>query len=505
MIFSPRNRKLKILFVSSEEAPFAKVGGLGEVMFSLPRALRDLGHDARVMIPRYGTIKLAEHNFKIAYEGLAVPTAPEQGGRRIICNIRQYEQNSNPYSPVTTYFLENQEYFELRSNIYGYNDDSIRFALLSRGALEFLNDAADWLPDVIVATDWMTGFIPNFLATDYRDYKRLQKLATVFSIHNLESQGPLRHHRFIPEMERDDGYGPIPDFFSERMQNINAMRRGIMYADVINTVSAKYAAEITTEEFGEGLDGLLRERRGRLFGILNGIDYETVNPATDQLLAKNFTSKKPGDREDNKLALQKRFGLKQDKNVFVAGIVSRLTDQKGFDLLEQVIDDFLKTTGAQLVVVGEGDPKIMSFFEELENKFPGEVRAHLQFDENLPHQIFAGVDVILVPSHFEPSGLTQMEAMRYGAVPIARKVGGLADTIEDFVPETGKGTGFLFEEAAPTAFLIALVRAFTNWRHKKSWSKLQKAVMEKDFSWLASAKEYEKLLRLALKLKAEKK
>lgn len=502
MNFFSKSQKLNILFVTTEQAPFAKVGGLGEVMFSLPRALNELGHDARVMIPRYGTIKLSEFDLKMEYEGLAVPTAPEQNGQKLACNVFRYDQTSDPRSPVTTYFLENQEYYEFRSNIYGYKDDSVRFALLSRGALEFLNDGADWLPDVIVVTDWMTGFLPNFLATDYRDYKRFQKLATVFSIHNLESQGPLRHYRFIPEMEWDDGYGSIPDFFSERMQNINAMRRGIRYADIINTVSAKYAEEITTGEFGEGLDGLLRERRERLFGILNGIDYETVDPAKDPLLAKNFTSKNLQAREENKLALQKRFGLKQDKDIFLAGIVSRLTSQKGFDLLEPVAEDFLKTAGAQLVVVGEGDPDIMSFFKELENKFPGEVRTRLQFDEELPRLIFAGADVILVPSHFEPSGLIQMEAMRYGAVPVARKVGGLADTIDDFAPETGKGTGFLFEEATPTALLIAIVRAFTNWRHKKSWSKLQKTVMEKDFSWLRSAKEYEKLFRLALKLRA---
>jgi len=503
MIFSQKKAKLKILFVSSEEAPFAKIGGLGEVMFSLPRALNELGHDARVMMPRYGTIKPSEFDLKTEYEGLAVPTAPEQGGKRLVCNVLRYDRTSAPRSPVTTYFLENQEYYELRSNAYGYKDDAVRFALLSRGALEFLNDGADWLPDVIVATDWMTGFLPNLLATDYRDYKRFQKLATVFSIHNLGSQGPLRNYRFIPEMERDDGYGPLPDFLSERMQNINSMRRGIMHADVINTVSPKYAAEITTGEFGEGLDGLLRERRERLFGILNGIDYETADPAKDPLVAKNFASKNLPAREENKLFLQKRFGLEPDKNKFVAGIVSRLTNQKGFELLFPVIDTFLKASQAQLIVVGEGDPEIMTFFHELEKKWPGQVSAHLQFDAELPRLIFAGADVILVPSYFEPSGLTQMEAMHYGAVPAARKTGGLADTIEDFSPETKKGTGFLFEEYDPSSFLVAIIRAWVNWRHREAWKQIQKRAMEKDFSWLHSAKEYEKLFKLALKFRAK--
>src|SRR3990167_1422919 len=328
-IFNNSN-KIKVLFVTTEEFPFAKVGGLGEVMFSLPRALSRAGCDARVFIPKYGSIKKELlDKAKYVYEGLTVPTDPERATKDLSCNILKTEASGDSHSPVTTYFLENQEYYELRSNVYGYKDDAIRFALLSRGALEFLNDGADWLPDVIVATDWMTGFLPNLLATDYRDYKRFQKLATVFSIHNLGSQGPLRNYRFIPEMERDDGYGPLPDFLSERMQNINYMRRGIMHADVINTVSPKYAAEITTGEFGEGLDGLLRERRERLFGILNGIDYETADPAKDPLVAKNFASKNLPAREENKLFLQKRFGLEPDKNKFVAGIVSRLTNQKG--------------------------------------------------------------------------------------------------------------------------------------------------------------------------------
>ena len=503
MIFPQKKSRLKILFVSTEETTFAKVGGLGEVMFSLPRALNELGHDARVMLPRYGTIDPYLHNLKLEYEGLQVPTAPENGGKRLVCNVLRFDPTSETRSPVTTYFLENREYYELRSNAYGYKDDPVRFALLSRGALEFLADGADWLPDVIVATDWMTGFIPNLLATDYAEYKRLKNIATVFSIHNLESQGPLRHHRFIPEMERDDGYGSLPDFFSERMENINAMRRGIRYADVINTVSLKYAEEICTPEFGEGLDGLLRERRERLFGILNGLDYETNDPARDPLLAKNFNSKNLEARKENKAALQKRFGLESDKNRFVAAIASRLTRQKGFELLFKVADTFLKTSLAQLIVVGEGDPEIMTAFKELEKKWPGQVRTHLQFDDELPRLIFAGADAILVPSYFEPSGLIQMEAMRYGAVPVARQTGGLADTVEDFSPEEKRGTAFLFAEYEPSSLLVALVRTWENWRQKEAWKKIQKRAMEKDFSWLASAREYEKLFRLALKLRAK--
>ena len=502
-IFSPA-KNLKILFATTEESPFAKVGGLGEVMFSLPRALTRLGHDARAMLPRYGTIDISAHKLSLIHEDLEVPTTPDGDGKRLRCNVREYKSTGESGGPVHTYFLENQEYYELRSNVYGYMDDQIRFLLLSRGCLEFFNLYRDWTPDVIVSTDWMTGYVPNLLATTYKDYVRLQNIAAVFSIHNLASHGTGPNHRFIPEMEKDDGHEPLPDFFSPRLKNIDALRRGIMYADAINTVSPTYVKEILTEEFGEGLDALLRERRERLFGILNGIDYETNDPAKDAFLAKNFSPHNIGPREDNKLALEKRFGLPEGKENFLIGIVSRLTRQKGFNLLEPIIEQFLKYTKAQFVIVGTGDAALMDFFHALETKFPKQVRAHLQFDDTVPHLIFAGADVVIIPSLFEPSGLIQMEAMRFGAVPVAKKVGGLADTVEDYDPAKDTGTGFLFDEHDPTSLLIALVRSYVNWRHQNDWRQLQKRVMEQDFSWDRSAREYVNLLDAAVKFHREK-
>lgn len=490
---------LKILFVTTEEAPFAKVGGLGEVMFALPRALALLGHDARVMIPFYGAIEREEREFPYVHENLEVPTAPNGEGKKLMCNVRRYDAGGDPRDPVTTYFLENQEYYELRANVYGYTDDRLRFALLSRGCLEFLKTSGEWMPDIIVTTDWMTGYLPNMLKTEYAECAELVGIATVFSIHNLASQGTIRDHNFLQETERDDGHGSIPDFFDERMPFINAMRRGISYADIINTVSQAYTKEITTEEFGEGLELLLREKRGRLFGVLNGIDYETNNPATDPYLERHFTERTIVLREENKIALQRRFNLPEDKNVFMMGVVSRLVRQKGFDLLTGVMEDFLKSTKAQLVVVGTGDPEIMDRFQELEKEFPGQARVHLQFDGDLPHLIFGGCDVIVVPSKFEPSGLTQMEAMRFGAVPVARRVGGLADTIKDCDPENMQGTGFLFDAFEPNALLIAMTRAFVNWGNRDAWRKLQRRVMREDFSWDRSAKEYVKLFERALR------
>ncbi|OHA02059.1 MAG: hypothetical protein A3I44_02815 [Candidatus Sungbacteria bacterium RIFCSPLOWO2_02_FULL_51_17] len=498
---SQKKKKLKILFVTSEHAPFAKMGGLGEVMFSLSRALKKLGHDTRVMLPRYGTIDREKWGLKLEHKHLSVPTGAEGENEKkhLICNVLRFDPSNEPRSPVTTYFLENEEYFELRSNAYGYADDRTRFALLSRGTLEFLRHSDSWNPDIIVTTDWMTGFLANFMKFEYATDQKLSAIATILSIHNLAYQGTSKNHKFTPEMDRDDGYGPLPSFFSERMLNINPMRRGAMYADFINTVSKKYAEEITTEEFGEGLERLFQERRDRLRGILNGIDYETNNPATDQTLVERFDFDALEKRGPNKLALQQRFGLSQNQDTFLIGIVSRLTRQKGFSLLNPVIEPFLRVSKAQLIVVGTGDTELMTYFQELEKKYPDQVRAHLQFYDE-PHLVFAGSDVILVPSIYEPSGLIQMEAMRYGAIPVARRVGGLADTIEDYSPITGKGSGFLFDEFNPSVFLMALTRAFVNWRHRKTWRKLQSAAMKKDFSWEHSATEYITMFHDAISL-----
>ena len=497
--------KMKVLFVTTEEFPFAKVGGLGEVMFSLPRALSRAGCDARVFMPKYGSIKkeLLE-NAKYICEGLTVPTDPERATKDLICNVLRTEASGDAHSPVTTYFLENQEYYELRSNVYGYKDDTLRFALLSRACLEFLNSSDDWLPDIIVATDWMTGYLPNYLKTDYNDYVHLKNIATVFSIHNIFSQGPTRRHRFIPQTELDDGHGSVPNLYSERMPHINAMRRGIMYSDLVNTVSPTYAKEIMTQEFGEDLDALLTEKRDKFVGILNGMDYETMDPEKDTNLAKNYNRNFVGKRSGNKIALQKRFGLPENENAFVVGMVSRLDMQKGLTLLEPIMGDFLKATDSQMIIVGTGDSQIMDFLHSAQNKYPDNMRAHLLYDPLLPHLIYGGSDVVLIPSKFEPCGLTQMEAMRYGAVPIARKTGGLADTIEDFNPTNETGTGFLFDEFDSMQLLISLIRAFVNWKHKKSWAELQKRAMSVDFSWDHSAGEYIGFFERALKIKKDK-
>lgn len=503
-IFKNRTaRPKKILFVASESAPFAHIGGLGSVIQSLPKALCSLGHDARVFLPRYVHIDPREYNLETVREGLKVPTDNAKEPFHLVCNVQKYENKKEQNHPVI-YFLENQEYYEKRANVYGYLDDHVRWALLSRGALEFFHLDNDWTPDIIVASDWMTGLVPHYLKTNYQKNSPLSGVASVFSIHNLSFQG-LFDHKFVHEMDYDDGHSKIPGFHSKRLAKLNSVRRGIMYADAINTVSPSYAKEITTEKFGEGLHHLLRERKAALRGILNGIDYEKWDPANDPMVKNNFTSKTIKNRIANKAELQESFGLPKDNNAFLVSIVSRLDGQKGFDLLYPVAETLLRELPMQLIVLGEGDSGMMSFFRDLETKYPKQVSTHLKFDNILPREIFSGTDAVLIPSRFEPSGLTQMEAMRYGAIPIVRKTGGLADTVENFDPAQETGCGFVFERADSSSLLITVVRAFETFRHKKTWQALQKCAMSRDFSWEQSAKKYEKLFIQALELRAHDK
>jgi len=476
-------RELKILFVAPEAAPFAKVGGLGEVMFALPRALRKLGHDARIMLPRYASVDPQKYTLTKIKDGLRVPSGGD--AEPLICNVYEYKGGEES---APAYFLENQEYYEKRANVYGYADDPIRWVLLSRGVLEFLK-TSEWVPDVIAANDWQTGFLPNLIHTEYKDHPVIDRIATVFIIHNIHHQG-MFDHRFVSEMNYDAGQSPIGDIFNERLLWLNGMRRGIMHSDVIVTVSPTYAKEILTKDYGEGMEELLQERWTRLYGILNGIDYERLNPATDPYIPARFDADSPEKRIKNKLALQERFGLKRSKNTFLAGIVSRMDQQKGFDLITEISHPLFREIDMQLVVLGTGENRYRLFFKELISNYPKRVGGHFDFDPVLPRLIFSGSDIILIPSLFEPCGLTQMEAMRYGAVPVARKTGGLSDTIENFNPEESSGDGFLFEAADPWALFAAIVRARETYRYPKIWNGLVHRAMTKDLSWANSAARY---------------
>lgn len=499
-IFS-KKRGLKILFAASEAAPYVKVGGLGEVMYSLPKALRQLGHDARIFIPKYATMDTEKFTLKLEISELKPLSEDQDPYGLFVSNVLSYENEKNE---TIAYFLENMEYYEKRANTYGYSDDAVRWALLCRGVLEFLRKSK-WQPDVIVASDWQTGLIPNYLHKEYQDDFALSRIAVIFSIHNLSYQGMFDHH-FVSDMDYDSGHADIPAFNDPNLVKLNFMRRGIMYADVINTVSPTYAQEITTPEYGELLNDLLSERRARLFGILNGIDYDSYNPEADSKLEFKYSFKTIPERKKNRSVLRKTFNLPElpEKGVPLLCIISRLTDQKGLGLLFDTARPLLKNFDFQLIVLGGGESYLINFFNDLINEYPDRVAGHFTFDEVLPRMILGSADAILIPSKFEPSGLTQMEAMRYGLVPIVRKTGGLADSVIDYNPKEKNGTGFVFEPFDSYAFYGAVVRVLETYKYPKIWKKIQERAMKADFSWIHSAAEYLKLFEKAIVLHKEK-
>lgn len=495
---------LKVLIVGPEVSPYANVGGVSRVLAHLAKALVKKGHDARVFMPKFGMIDEEKYELKMVYENLKVPTGDEKTPE-LICNVKMHQAAG--HAPV--YFLENQEYYELRANVYGYNDDPIRWTLLSRGVLEFLKFASNpplvdggWKPDIIHANDWQIGSLPNFLKTTYAKDEKLLKLATLFTIHNLSYQG-MFDHKNITELNNDDGRSPIASLFSDRLSWQNFMRRGIMYADMINTVSKTYAKEILKEEFGEGLNKLLTEVRAKLFGVVNGIDFEDFNPATDKLIAGNFDVYSLPKRIENKLALQEEFDLEVNEKIPLLGHVGRLEMQKGLDLTVEVLRPLLRDFNVQFIAVGGGDGDIVGMFRQLQKEFPEKVGTHLMLDFNLSHLVFAGADMMVFPSRFEPCGIVQMEAMRYGAIPIVRATGGLADTVCDFNPETDTGFGFVFKDFDAWAFFAQIVRALEIYRHKETWESLIKRAMAQDNSWEARADDYIKLYRKAIHLRTE--
>ncbi len=477
----------KILIIGPEVSPYANVGGAAQVLGSLAKALFKQGHDVRLFMPKFGFIDDTEYPMEMIVAGLEVPTDnPEKPV--LICNVKS---NKLPSRPIT-YFLENREYYELRQNVYGYSDDPIRWALLCRGALEFFLKTEDWIPDVIHCNDWQIGYLPNYLKTKYQNTK-LSRIATVFTIHNLNYQG-MFDHRILSDLEYDDGRSEIANLFDERLLKQNFMRRGIMYADVVNTVSENYAKEIQKPEFGEKLDRLLTEVRAKTSGILNGIDFEQFNPATDKLIPVNYTSGNLAKRIQNKAALQKEFDLVSDLSVPLIGYVGRISDQKGIDLLLQIMPSLMRDFKVQFVfvggVAGGGDSSLATQIKSIQEKYPDMVGAHLMLDFDLSHLVFAGADIVAVPSRFEPCGLVPMEAMRYGAIPLVHGVGGLIDSVKPYDYSSDSGFGFVFKQYDPYSLFGQIVRALEIYKDIETWTKLQKIAMSQDNSWLNRASNY---------------
>ncbi len=477
---------LKILLLAAEVVPFAKTGGLADVAGSLPKAIRALGHDIRVAMPRYGRIDPVRFDLKKALPAFPVPMNKHMEEAAVLQGVIGQD--------VPVYMIENAKYYD-RDGIYMYPDDAERFVFFCRSSLEMLNRLG-WCPDIIHCHDWHTAIVPNWLKTLYKDDPFFAHTATVYTIHNLAYQGIFGHRVLEIAGIAEYGFMYHPEM-ADMIEVVDFMARGIFFADVINTVSERHAQEILTPEFGEKLDPLLRDRRDRLFGILNGVDYEVMNPATDKYIAQNYDVEHLENRVANKLALQREANLKEDEAIPLIGIISRLSDQKGFDILGDVIDHLLDLD-LQFVLMGTGDPHYHEMFSRVAQVYAGKAAVFLTFNAELAQKIYAGTDMFLMPSRFEPCGLNQLVAMRYGSVPIVRAVGGLADTVKDLNPQTGEGNGFSFEPHDRWALFSAVVRALENYKYKEAWHKLQVRGMTADFSWSASAKKYVDLYYRAL-------
>lgn len=467
---------MKILFVASEAAPFVRSGGLGDVAGALPKALNDLGHDCRVVLPFYKEeIKdVYQHTFRFK-----ASTFVDLSWRRQYCGV--YEATLDG---VTYYFLDNEYYFK-RKGLYGHFDDGERFAFFSKAVLEAL-PLVDFIPDIIHCNDWHTALVPVFLDTFYRlnaDYNRIK---SVFTIHNIEFQG-----KYGPELLGD--ILGLPDSAKELvMMNgcVNYMKGGIESASAVTTVSETYATEIMDPFYSYGLESILSNRSYKLSGVVNGIDTNEYDPKTDGRLFENYTLKNYAKgKAANKKALLEMINLPYDEERPLVAMVSRLTEQKGFDLVGTVIDDMMRAK-MQVVVLGTGDWKYENMLKSVESRYPDKFRAILAFSGDLASKLYGASDIFLMPSKFEPCGLSQLIAMRYGSVPVVRETGGLKDTVPAYNHEIGEGKGFTFKTYNAYDMLDAVWRAYACYYDKPNWDKVVKNGMSSDFGWVVSAKKY---------------
>lgn len=477
--------------LSAEITPFAKTGGLADVVGALPKALHALGHDVRVAMPRYGRVDPAQFNLQRALDPFPVPFDHATEDAAIL--------EGELARGIPAYFVENKRLYD-REGIYMYPDDAERFIFFARAALEMLK-RLNWQPDIIHSHDWHTALVPNWLRTLYAGDSFFANTATVFTIHNIQYQGIFGYR--VLEIAGLAAYGFIahPSIAPEMNQVFDFMARGILFADKINAVSETYAREIQTPEFGEKLDPILRERQDRLVGILNGIDTDTFDPARDPHLAQNFSADSLDARAANKRALQHQFGLPAQDDAPLLAIIGRLNRLKGIDLIADAMDHVLDALPAQLIVMGTGDQHYHDFFTRLQQQYPDRVSVALTYDPVRARQVYAGADILLMPSRSEPSGTDQMLAMRYGCIPLVRATGGLADSVEDYDARAARGTGFVFTRPDRWAFFATLARACQVYQMPTEWRALQQRAMTRDFSWRAAAQKYDALYRAALAIR----
>jgi starch synthase len=466
---------LNILLAASEVVPYAKTGGLADVAYALPKALARLGHSVRVVMPRYNIDKLLASGVRL----------PGQIGVPFDFGIRTSDVYVDRLGEVDVYFIEAPEYFS-RGKIYGEYDDVERFAYFSRAVIELAKGLGERF-DIFHLNDWMTGLVPVYLKTVYGDDPALAGTRTLFTIHNIAFQG-----QFLPSLLPKLG---LPDWvYSTRgglefYGSASALKGGLVFSDAISAVSPRYSQEIQTPEFGERMDGLLRERRYDLYGILNGVDYDEWNPATDPLIAARYSPDDLSGKLECKRDLLRSFGLPENLDRPLVGCISRLSDQKGFDLIFNSVGRMLER-GINFVLLGSGAELYERGFQALRNARPDQVGVYLDLSNELAHKIEAGADIFLMPSKFEPCGLNQMYSLKYGTVPIVRAVGGLDDTIENFDRATRRGNGFKFYESDSTRLLEKIYEAIMVYADRDLWRALMLNGMRADLSWNASARHY---------------
>jgi starch synthase len=483
---------LNILMVATEAVPLAKEGGVADVMGSLPKELAALGHQVRIFLPRYGTIDPVR--WELRPTGI-VRTLSMAGSDQTFSIL----QTTLPASPVIVYLLDHWGFFGQHQRLYlglDQRDEQRRFLLFCRGLLEVL-PLLDFVPDIIHLNDWQTAACAAYLRNNYRYLLRRGETRIVYTVHNLQYQG-----RWDPSILDEAGLERARLFTTDGLEfwgDVNWMKAGINYADVITTVSRRYAEEIQTLDFGWGLDEALFQRRPRIFGIPNGLDWEAWNPATDEAIVARYTAAHaPAAKARNRSALRQEFELPDDPDLPLIGIVSRLVDQKGFDLIAAIAAD-LRELPLQLVVLGTGHPRYEQLFRELATN-TGNVRARIGFDVPLSHRIYAGADFFLMPSAFEPGGLGQLIALRYGTLPIVHATGGLADTVTDIDLDSLNGNGLSVADYSPSALIDALHRALRLYGDRERWPEFIARAMAYDSRWSSSALAYSDLYQRVLRL-----